>query len=54
MPMVQVLRDGVIQIPEEIREEVGIEEGDYVDIEINSANTITLHIKDLVDEDDSW
>ncbi len=54
MPMVQVLRDGVIQIPKEIREEVGIEEGDYIDIEINGEDTITLHIKGLVDEDDSW
>jgi AbrB family looped-hinge helix DNA binding protein len=29
MPMVRVLRNGVIQIPKEIREQVGIEEGDY-------------------------
>jgi len=54
MPMVRVLRDGVIQIPMEIREEVGIEEGDYIDMKINGKDTITIHIKDLVDEDDSW
>jgi len=29
MLMVQVLRNGVIEIPKEIREEMGIEEGDY-------------------------
>ena len=32
MPMIQVLRDGLIKIPEEIREEVGIEEGDYIEV----------------------
>jgi AbrB family looped-hinge helix DNA binding protein len=54
MPMVRVLRNGVIQIPKEVREEVGIEEGDYIDMKINGKDTITIHIKDLVDEDDSW
>jgi AbrB family looped-hinge helix DNA binding protein len=54
MPMVRVLRNGVIQIPKEVREEVGIEEGDYIDMKINGKDTITLHLKDLVDEDDSW
>jgi len=52
--MVRVLRNGVINIPKEIREEVGIEEGDYIEMKINGQNTITLHIKDWVDEDDSW
>ena len=54
MPMVRVLRNGIIQIPNEIREEVGIEEGDYIDMEINGKDTITIHTKELVDEDDSW
>lgn len=54
MPIVQVLRNGVIQIPKEIREKVGIEEGDYVDVEVNGEDTIILHIKELVAEDDSW
>ena len=52
--MVRVLRNGVIQIPMEIREEVGIAEGDYIDMKINGKDTISLHLKDLVDEDDSW
>ena len=52
MPIVQVLRNGIIQIPKEILQEVGLEEGDYIDMEINGKDTITLHIKD--DEDDSW
>lgn len=54
MPMVRVLRNGIIQIPNEIREEVGIEEGDYIDMEINGKDTITIHTKELVAEDDSW
>lgn len=47
MPMVRVLRNGIIQIPNEIREEVGIEEGDYIDMEINGKDTITIHTKEL-------
>lgn len=52
MPLVKVIRHGQITLPADFREELDIEEGDYLEAEL-SGRSIVLRPKMLLDRDDA-
>jgi AbrB family looped-hinge helix DNA binding protein len=51
--LAKVTYKGQLTIPKEIREQVGLKDGDYVDIEI-VGNKLLLNPKLLIDKDQAW
>lgn len=51
--LAKVTYKGQLTIPKEIREQVGLKDGDYVDIEI-VGNKLLLSPKLLIDKDQAW
>ena len=49
MPRIRVGRRGVIVIPKDIREKLGIEEGMTLDLEVDN-DKIIIHVRDLWSE----
>ena len=52
MPLVKVIRHGQITLPAEFREELDIEEGDYLEAELE-GKAIVLRPKVLMDREDA-
>ena len=51
--LVQVRKKAQVTLPQSIREELGIEEGDFLEIQVRSGE-IVLKIKKLVNKDQAW
>ena len=52
MPLVKVIRHGQITLPADLREELDIKEGDYLEAE-REGRTIVLRPKVLLDREDA-
>jgi AbrB family looped-hinge helix DNA binding protein len=52
MPLVKVIRHGQITLPADLREELDIKEGDYLEAELE-GRTIVLRPKVLLDREDA-
>lgn len=52
MPLVKVIRHGQITLPADLREELDIKEGDYLEAELE-GKTIVLRPKVLLDREDA-
>lgn len=53
MPIVKVRTKYQVTIPEKVRREVGLEIGDYVEVEAQGGK-IVIKPKKLVDKEDAW
>jgi AbrB family looped-hinge helix DNA binding protein len=51
--LVQVRKKAQVTLPQSVRQELGIEEGDFLDIQVRSGE-IVLKVKKLVDKDQTW
>lgn len=52
MPLVKVVRNGQVTIPKEIREKLGIKEGDFLEVE-PSETGVSFSLKVMVDKGDA-
>lgn len=50
----KVTRNGQITLPAQARRALQIEEGDYVEVRVNSGGSITLTPKKLVDKEQAY
>lgn len=53
MSVVKITRNGQVSIPKEIRERLGIEEGDLIEL-IEQDGRIVMVPKRLIDADQAW
>ena len=51
--LVQVRKKAQVTLPQSVRLELGIEEGDFLDIRVRSGE-IVIKVKKLVDKDQAW
>jgi AbrB family looped-hinge helix DNA binding protein len=51
--LIQVRKKAQLTLPLSIRKKAGIEEGDFIDIQVRDGE-IVLKLKKLVDKDQSW
>jgi AbrB family looped-hinge helix DNA binding protein len=51
--LVQVRKKAQLTLPQSVRLELGIEEGDFLDVRVRSGE-IVLKVKKLVDKDQAW
>jgi len=51
--LIQVRRKAQLTLPQSVRDELGIEEGDFLDVKIQDGE-IVLRPKKLVDKDQAW
>lgn len=51
--LVQVRKKSQVTLPQSIRQELGIEEGDFLDIRVRSGE-IVLKVKKLIDNEQTW
>ncbi|MBI4188797.1 MAG: AbrB/MazE/SpoVT family DNA-binding domain-containing protein [Chloroflexi bacterium] len=51
--LVQVRKKSQVTLPQSVRRELGIEEGDFLDVRVRSGE-IVLKVKKLVDKDQAW
>lgn len=51
--LIQVRKKAQLTLPLSVRKELGIEEGDYMDVQVKDGNII-LRVKKLVDKEQSW
>jgi len=51
--LIQVRRKSQLTLPQSVREELGIEEGDFLDVKVQDGE-IVLRPKKLVDKDQEW
>ena len=51
--LVQVRKKSQVTLPQSVRQELGIEEGDFLDIQVRSGE-IVLKVKKLVDKEQAW
>ncbi|MCX6003393.1 MAG: AbrB/MazE/SpoVT family DNA-binding domain-containing protein [Chloroflexi bacterium] len=51
--LVQVRKKAQVTLPQSVRQELGIEEGDFLDIRVRSGE-IVLKVKKLVDKEQAW
>jgi AbrB family looped-hinge helix DNA binding protein len=51
--LIQVRKKAQLTLPQSIREAVGIEEGDFLDIQVRNGE-IVLKVKKLIDKDQAW
>jgi AbrB family looped-hinge helix DNA binding protein len=51
--LVQVRKKSQVTLPQSIRQELGIEEGDFLDIQVRSGE-IVLKVKKLIDKEQTW
>src|SRR3990172_8646370 len=52
MPFVKVVRNGQVTIPKEIREKLGIKEGDFLEVE-PSETSVSFRLKVMVNKGDA-
>ncbi len=51
--LVQLRKKAQLTLPQSIREELGIEEGDFLDVQVKNGQ-IVLRVKRLVDKEQAW
>jgi len=51
--LVQVRKKAQLTLPQSVRRELGIEEGDFLDVSVRDG-TIILRVKKLVDKSQAW
>ena len=51
--LIQVRKKAQVTLPQSVRQELGIEEGDFLDIQVRSGE-IVLKVKKLVDKEQAW
>jgi len=51
--LVQVRKKAQLTIPQSVRQKLGIEEGDFLDVQVRSGE-IVLKVKKLVDKEQAW
>lgn len=51
--LVQIRKKAQVTLPLSVRKELGIEEGDFLDIRVENRE-IVLRVKKLVDKDQAW
>jgi AbrB family looped-hinge helix DNA binding protein len=51
--LVQVRKKAQLTLPQSVRQELGIEEGDFLDIQVKNGE-IVLKVKKLVDKEQAW
>jgi len=52
MPLIRVVRNGQVTIPKDIRDQLGINEGDFLEVEPTEAG-VFLRTKVMVDKSDA-
>lgn len=51
--LIQVRKKAQVTLPQSIRQKLGIEEGDFLDVRVRSGE-IVLKVKKLVDKEQAW
>jgi AbrB family looped-hinge helix DNA binding protein len=51
--LIQVRKKAQVTLPQSIRKKLGIEEGDFLDIQVKNGD-IVLRLKKLVDSEQAW
>ena len=51
--LVQVRKKAQITLPQSVRRELGIEEGDFLDIRVENGEAV-VRVKKLIDKDQAW
>ena len=51
--LVQVRKKAQVTLPQSMRKELGIEEGDFLDIRVENGEAV-LRVKKLIDKDQAW
>jgi antitoxin PrlF len=51
--LVQLRKKSQLTLPQSVRDELGIEEGDFLDIQVKNGQ-IVLKVKRLVDKEQAW
>ena len=51
--LVQIRKKAQLTIPQSVRQKLGIEEGDFLDIQVRSGE-IVLKVKKLIDKEQVW
>ncbi len=51
--LIQVRKKAQLTLPLSVRKELGIEEGDYMDVQVRNGE-IVLRVKKLIDKDQEW
>ena len=51
--LIQVRKKAQITLPVSVRQKLGVEEGDYMDVQVRDGE-IVLKLKKLVDKDQAW
>lgn len=51
--LVQIRKKAQLTIPQSVRRELGIEEGDFLDVQVRNGE-IVLKVKKLVDKEQAW
>jgi AbrB family looped-hinge helix DNA binding protein len=51
--LVQVRKKSQVTLPQSVRQELGIEEGDFLEVQVRDGD-IVLKVKKLVDKDQAW
>jgi antitoxin PrlF len=50
---IQLRKKAQLTLPQSVREKLGIEEGDFLDVQVRNGE-IVLKVKKLVDKEQSW
>jgi AbrB family looped-hinge helix DNA binding protein len=53
LELIQVRKKAQLTLPLSVRKELGIEEGDYMDVQVRNGE-IVLRVKKLIDKDQEW
>ena len=51
--LVQVRKKAQVTLPQSVRRELGIEEGDFLDIRVENGEAV-VRVKKLIDKDQAW
>ena len=51
--LIQVRRKAQLTLPQSVRQELGIEEGDFLDVRVEEGR-IVLRVKKLIDKEQAW
>jgi AbrB family looped-hinge helix DNA binding protein len=51
--LVQIRKKAQLTLPQSVRRELGIEEGDFLDVSVHD-DTVVLKVKKLVDKNQAW
>ena len=51
--LIQVRKKAQVTLPQSVRRKLGIEEGDFLDVQVRDSELV-LRVKKLIDKDQSW